>query len=57
MKNMVLHVATKKVGSECIVDIGLTEEEWNELTEDEQSEATNDVMWNVIDAWVEAVDE
>ena len=55
MKNMVLHISTNKVGSECEVDLGYTEEEWVEMSDKEQHDAINEARWNVMDEWVEAV--
>lgn len=57
MKHMVLHVSTDAVGSECTVDLGYTESEWNSLSEDQQNEAISEMRGNLMDEWVTAEKE
>lgn len=54
MKQMILNVKTNRQGSTSQVDLGIDEETWNEMTEEEQQEEINMSMWNVLDVWVEA---
>jgi hypothetical protein len=55
MREMYLKVSTDKVGSTCAVGLGINEDEWEQLSEEEQDELVQDNLCNVADVWVEAV--
>ncbi|EKB01218.1 DUF7167 family protein [Proteus mirabilis] len=51
-KKMYLHASTNAVGSECSTELDITEDEWDKLTEDEQSEYINTAIDNLVDWYV-----
>lgn len=53
MPNMILKAATYTEGSECEVDMDISQEEWNQLDEREQQDLINEYMSNVVEIWVE----
>lgn len=52
MKTMHLVVATNMVGSECSVDLGVTPDEWEALSEEAQSQLIAEFRANVMDEYV-----
>ncbi|MGF7480882.1 DUF7167 family protein [Providencia sp. SP181] len=55
-KQMVLVVRTNKVGSDSETGLGMTEDEWNQLTESEQGVIVSDAIESLIDYWVQPED-
>nr|ELR5226616.1 hypothetical protein [Providencia rettgeri] len=55
-KQMVLVVRTNKVGSDSETGLGMTEDEWNQLTESEQGVIISDAIESLIDYWVQLED-
>lgn len=53
MDSVILKACTNKVGSTSQTEIGLTQEEWRELSEKQQDDVIQEVMWNIIEVWVE----
>ncbi len=51
-KQMVLVARTNKVGSDSECGLGITEDEWDKLTEKEQSEYINTAIDNLVDWYV-----
>ena len=52
MKYVHIYVRTNIVGSEsCCGSTELTRDEWDALTDKEQNEIANEMIWNVIDVW------
>ena len=56
MTEAILHVETSKIGSKCDMEIGMSIEEWNALTDDEQKDIMGYYMWNLIEMWVDDCD-
>jgi hypothetical protein len=52
-RSMFLHAATNVVGSECDVDLGVTESEWDKMTEEKRQSIIGEFMSNVVETWVE----
>ncbi|HAU5546337.1 TPA: hypothetical protein JD254_14800 [Proteus mirabilis] len=52
-KQMVLVARTNKVGSDSEVGLGMTEEEWNKLTDSEQGVIIGDGLETLVDYWVQ----
>ncbi|TNV03514.1 hypothetical protein FH869_07625 [Providencia rettgeri] len=52
-KQMVLVARTNKVGSDSETGLGMTEAEWNQLTESEQGVIISDAIESLIDYWVQ----
>lgn len=52
MKTMHLVVATNMVGSECSVDLGVTPDEWEGLSEEDQSQLISEFRANVMEEHV-----
>ncbi len=50
---MVLVARTNKVGSDSEVGLGMTEEEWNKLTNSEQGVIIGDGLETLVDYWVQ----
>ncbi len=55
MKQMILKASTNNVGSECEVELGISEDEWNSLSELEQTQMVNEMKFDIMDMWVEAI--
>nr|ELR5217853.1 hypothetical protein [Providencia rettgeri] len=55
-KQMVLVARTNKVGSDSETGLGMTEDEWNQLTESEQGVIVSDAIESLIDYWVQPED-
>lgn len=55
-KQMVLVARTNKVGSDSETGLGMTEDEWNQLTESEQGVIISDAIESLIDYWVQLED-
>lgn len=53
MANMILKAATNSIGSECETDLGVTQEEWEQLSEQEQQDLINEYKSDVLEIWVE----
>lgn len=53
MGEMVLKVSTDRVGSTAETYLGYTKEEWEDLSDEEQNQWVQEMMWNVLDMWVE----
>lgn len=51
-KTMHLVVSTNNVGSECEIDLDITEEEWNDFTEMAQQELIRESLPDVVDIYV-----
>jgi hypothetical protein len=52
MNEVLIYVRTNKQGSECCAGgTGHTREEWDALSDEERAEITNELVWNVIDAY------
>ena len=49
---VVVVVATNKVGSESEVRTGISREEWDSMEEDQRDEIQNELMWNVLNVWI-----
>ncbi|MEQ5183129.1 hypothetical protein ABN222_01210 [Providencia alcalifaciens] len=52
-KQMVLVARTNKVGSDSEAGLGMTEDEWSQLTESEQGVIISDAIESLIDYWVQ----
>mgnify|MGYP000147329686 CR=1 FL=1 len=57
MKTMHLCVETNSVDSLCKVDLGVTKAEWDKMEESEQLGLINEFRANVMNEWVEELDE
>ncbi|WP_285317112.1 DUF7167 family protein [Providencia rettgeri] len=55
-KQMVLVARTNKVDSDSETGLGMTEDEWNQLTESEQGVIISDAIESLIDYWVQPED-
>ncbi|EMT6577834.1 hypothetical protein WMR74_003909 [Providencia rettgeri] len=55
-KQMVLVARTNKVDSNSETGLGMTEAEWNQLTESEQGVIISDAIESLIDYWVQPED-
>lgn len=51
-KQMVLVARTNKIGSDSECGLGISEDEWDKLTEEEQSEYINTAIDNLVDWYV-----
>lgn len=51
-KTMHLVVSTNNVGSECEINLDITEEEWNDFTEMAQQELIRESLPDVVDIYV-----
>lgn len=52
MKNMVVHVKTSTSKSEVSAELGITEDEWNKLSEDERIRLEENAVFDLIESWV-----
>jgi len=52
VSEMMMTIATNKVGSACTYGMGYTEEEWKAMDEDEQGEILTEFVWQHIDVSV-----
>ncbi|USR66140.1 hypothetical protein NFC79_05995 [Providencia stuartii] len=55
-KKMVLVAKTNKVGSDSEISLGMTEDEWKQLTGSEQGVIISDAIESLIDYWVQPED-
>jgi hypothetical protein len=49
---MILHVRTNAHGSDCSTEIGLTESQWEKLSEEERDGAVREALGDVFESWV-----
>ena len=52
MSKMILIVSTDKVGSEQEVDLGYTQEEWDNLRHSDQDVIVNEKIWEAINVHI-----
>lgn len=56
-KPMALYASTNVEGSVCSIEIDVTEDEWNAMSEDSQNEIIGEFTGNVVDIWVAPAEE
>ncbi|GAB5391769.1 MAG: hypothetical protein Altm2KO_02690 [Alteromonas macleodii] len=50
--NVFLNAKTSSIGSECSVDMGVTEEEWGKMTRSEREQHRAEYMGDVLETWI-----
>lgn len=54
---MCLYARTNKVGSECSTDLGVTESEWEAMTEEERDDLVKEFLGDIFECWVKPAND
>lgn len=50
---VILKARTNNVGSECSTELGFTESEWKEMSEEERDIIVKEFLGNIFECWTE----
>lgn len=57
MKTMHFFVRTNAQGSECSIDLDVTKEQWDAMSEQAQKDLINEYRSDVMDSWVQELEQ